>query len=311
MNQSPMMADRANQSSSSFLGNSSLDTSPGGAFMSPPPLQLKVDSTSVNPPPPPQQNSSEVMQRTIVSVFDSTSGKTMWYTDKQRTCLFDNQQDAINLENNLNRFNDSIGNKKKKKFKNQFRAADSGMDEMISCQATYDTALKMKKNNAPQQDIDELLSTSHQTRFPTAFTGHNVKLDNGKNSKMQHPTSNDTATYSDEYTQKGNPKWSNHGKFDKKRIKYVKQGNNPQEMQAKAIEFSLNEAVQPPFCKNSNVSMDLSDDEAMEAFKKREDLKKLHPDYDPNQKQAYDSKWVPKDANRGVSPMRELPSQYQ
>ncbi|NHN24915.1 DUF4157 domain-containing protein [Flavobacterium jejuense] len=194
---------------------------------------------------------------------------------------------------------DAVKKNDKKKFKNIFRRAASGMDEMISCDVTFSQARSRLSNESVMR---EFLRVSHATRHPTHEMGHNVSGTGKKHYEFVHPTSPDKVVYTTKKTKKGNPRWIGHTGWDRARAKHVKEGKTIKEMQDRAIEFTLNSGAQPPFAKNSNVKRKYS--EAFSGHKKREKLKTQHSKYNPKKKQKINAKWEPNRSKRGVSPTR-------
>ncbi|WP_445711583.1 eCIS core domain-containing protein [Flavobacterium sp.] len=195
---------------------------------------------------------------------------------------------------------DAVKNNDKQKFKQIFRAAASGMDEMISCDVTFSQA---RSRLANETKMREFLRASHETRHPTHEMGHNVSGTGKKQYEFAHPTSPDKVVYTTKKTKKGNPRWIGHTGWDRARAKHVKEGKTIKEMQDRAIEFTLNSGAQPPFAKNSNIKRTYA--EALLGHNDREKLKSKHSKYDPKKKQKINAQWEPNRAKRGVSPTRK------
>lgn len=200
-----------------------------------------------------------------------------------------------------------IKNNNKKGFKQKFRGIAPGMDEEISCEVTFNKARALLKTKG-RVAVKIFLTKSHKLRLPTKMTAHYVKGRDGKIHRMVHPTKHNTLMYGAEYNKKGNPRWTGHTSWDRARAKHVKGGNDEQEMQDRAIEYTLGSGAQPPFAKNSLKKYPKYSRRARKAHKMRERLKRYHSAYNSKSRQKYNKKWYPDPDKRGVSPVRELPS---
>ncbi len=261
-----------------------------------PPLQLQAASGASEKP---------VMQRKVSAVMGSTGTPSHYESDQIPDAKFSSQAEGEAMEKLVNKLSTLINSNNKKGFKDAFRAAWPSMDELMSCQATYDKARQMISQGASQKDINGLLYTSHLTRMPTSHMGHNITTQSGATSFMQHPTSQDTATYAEQKTAKGNWRWTGHTSMDRSRRKHVQSGSTTSEMQDNAISFSLNQYIQPPFASNSRVPQDQDDSKAMAAHQQREYLKTLHSGFDASQTQPTTAPYVQRPITAPPSPPRQ------
>lgn len=195
----------------------------------------------------------------------------------------------------------AVKSNNKAKFKQIFRAADSGMDEMISCDVTFS---QCRSRLANEGSMRQFLRTSHDTRHSTHGMGHIVKGAGGMEQEFAHPTAKSKAFYARRRTKKGNPRWIGHTGWDRARSKHVRAGKTIKGMRDRAIEFSYNSGAQPPFARNSVKKRIRKSPEAIARHNERERMKRKHSDYDPKSRQRYNAKWTPKRAKRGVSPDR-------
>ncbi len=195
----------------------------------------------------------------------------------------------------------AIKSNNKAKFKQIFRGADSGMDEMISCDVTFSQCRSRLSNEASMR---QFLKTSHDTRHTTHGMGHIVKGAGGTEQEFAHPTAKSKAYYARRRTKKGNPRWIGHTGWDRARAKHVRTGKTIKGMRDRAIEFSYNSGAQPPFARNSVKKRIRKNREAIARHNERERMKRRHSDYDARRRQKYDAIWTPKRTKRGVSPDR-------
>lgn len=197
---------------------------------------------------------------------------------------------------------EAVENSDKKKFKRLFRGADPGMDEMISCEVTYQQCRTLYKAGEDPK-MRRLLRTSHATRHTTHGMGHIIKR-KGKVEEFAHPTAKAKAFYARKRTAKGNPRWIGHTSWDRERSRYVRKSRSRRGMRDRAIEFSYNSGAQPPYARNSFKKRYKLDKEGRARHNERERMKKRHSRYNAKRKQSYDAPWRPKRGKRGVSPDR-------
>ncbi|MFT5821882.1 MAG: hypothetical protein ACI8ZM_003138 [Crocinitomix sp.] len=201
-----------------------------------------------------------------------------------------------------NRLVESVEENDKKKFKRIFRAAAPGMDEMISCETTFQRCRVLYKSGKDSR-MRRLIRISHGARHTTHGMGHIIKR-KGKIKEFAHPTAKNKAFYARKITVKGNPRWIGHTGWDRARSRYVGKGRTSRGMRDRAIEFSYNSGAQPPFAKNSLKKRYRLDKESRRRHNERERMKRKHSGYSAKRKQAYDARWNPKRRKRGVSPDR-------
>lgn len=195
-----------------------------------------------------------------------------------------------------------------KGFSTKLRAMWPGMDEMISCEVAFKLAREAYQKG-DMVGVRDICFRAHETRLPTEWTGSREISSDGTVSTWAHPTATVGTMPNHPWSMPvGNSgihyRSTGHTTFNRGRAKSVlAETGGPHEQQGRAISPTLR-SVAPPFAPGVQVNPAISEAKKVAFNAQRDDIKKLHPDYDPSRVQARNAPWKKK---RRVSPDRTLP----